>query len=248
MALTRASSLDLFLACNGYLHLPSAPTFYAKASDAADWGTMVHTWKETGKVVHAKKSTAASFRRRLKKLKIERSDYYGDGLHEISVAYNWKLGYVVPFYGQGDAAKKWKEQFGLDWVTGTVDYCETVQVGTEELAAGLLVDDLKTGKWWTKRPRESAQIIFYCLCMSKLYRANVNARVTHWPRYPAKGLPTQDTQLITIEELDRFEAKLQAACEAAIMPKFNPSEDACRFCPGRNACLYTWSEESNETY
>lgn len=238
MGLTRASSLDLFLSCSGYLHLPLAPKIYSASSDAAAWGTMVHTWKETGKVVHPKKSTADSFRRRLKKLGIRREDYYGDGIHEINVAYNWKMGYVVPYYGKD--GELWKSTFGMDWVTGTVDYAETREYGDEDYSAGLLVDDLKTGKWWSKRPRESAQIIFYCMCISKMYRANVNARVTHWPRYPATGIPTQDTQLITVEELDRFEERLQKACEEASYPKFNPSEENCRFCPGRNACLYTY--------
>jgi len=252
MALVRASSLDLFLSCSGYLHLPLAPSTYSASKPAAEWGTMVHTWKETAKIVHENRRTATSFKKRLNTLKICHEDFYGSGLHEVSVAWNIEYGYVVPFYGKSKEAEEWKKQFDLRWITGTVDYCESLEYGREatqgcpEIPAGLWVDDLKTGKWWTKTPRQSAQIVFYGMCMSKLYNSSVSLSVTHWPRYPATGRPKRTVETVSMEEMQKFEDKLRRACEESVNPKYNPTEDGCRFCPARNSCLFAW--EYNETY
>lgn len=242
MALVRASSLDLFLSCSGYLHLPEAKPFFANAAPAAEWGTMVHTWKETGQVKHANKRTATSFKKRLETLGVKHEDYYSlEGQHEVSVAYNWEYGYVVPFYGKGEAAEEWKKQFGASWVTGTMDYLM-------DLGEYLRVNDLKTGKWWTKKPRESAQVSFYGMCGWKLYAKPVIQDILHWPRYPATGKPKiLGPEVVTGEEYARFEAKLQRACEESFSPTYNPSEESCRFCPGAGSCLYKWEESPEPT-
>jgi hypothetical protein len=254
--LVRASSLDLFLACHGYLYLPHQPTVYAKAAEAAEWGTMVHTWKETGQVVHPNKRTATSFRKRLTANKIKHSQLYGSGMHEVHVAYNWIYGYVVSFYGHGEEAERWKASFNKDWVVGTIDYLEVTETS-------VLVDDLKTGKWWTKRAKESAQLSFYLMCAWKLYGDNYDyyLSVTHWPRYPAsskpKRTPSKDRG-VSVEALTRFEKQLQESCYASVQNNpgtvypmdqiidiLNPGEEQCRFCPSRNKCPVAWdySEE-----
>ena len=205
---------------------------------------MVHTWKETGKVVHSKKRTATSFKTRLTKTGIKHSDLYGEGLHETHLAYNWRYGYCIPYYGKD--GELWKRGFNTDWITGTCDYSESLDYGRssnlkgiDPVPPGLWVDDLKTGKWWTKTPRQSAQIAFYAMCMRHLYDSHVNVSVTHWPRYPASGRPTRTVETIERDELDRFEEKVQRAAYAAISyePAFNPTEDGCRFCPARKVCI-----------
>lgn len=244
MALVRASGLDLFLACAGYLNLPAAPVVYENANEGAMWGTMVHKWKETGKIEHESKRVANSFKKRLIENDIKRADYWPvignseqlgmpPGYHEVTVAYNWDYGYVIPYYGKD--ADEWKKQFGLEWVTGTVDYIEPRSIGGELM---VIVDDLKTGKWWNKRPRESAQIVFYAMAIAKLYSLPIMSSVTHWPRYPVASKPKRDSQRIDLVELDRFEVKLQLACEIAARgtPELRPGEKQCRFCPARGNC------------
>lgn len=264
MPLVRASGLDLFLACAGYLKLPAAPVVYENAAEGAAWGTMVHHWKETGKIVHENKRTANSFRKRLIENDIQRealwplsrwptgkelggvsNNLLPPGYHEISVAYNWQYGYVIPYYGKdGDI---WKSQFNTDWVTGTLDYLEPRVVDGEQM---IIVDDLKTGKWWDKRPRQSAQIVFYAMCAGKLYNVPVMASVTHWPRYPVKTKPKRDAQRIDLVELDRFEAKLQMAAETAVYGEIElvPGEKQCRFCPARRNCpaAFDFGEVDND--
>lgn len=238
--LVRASGLDLFLSCNGYLHLPEAREHFEKAEEAAEWGTMVHTWAETGLVAHKNKRTATSFRKRLKALNLKPTDLWdADGEHEVSVAYNWRYGYAIPFYGRGKEAAEWKASFNVDWITGTIDYIKYFDRGVNDLPY-VKVDDLKTGKWWDKDPIDSAQIAFYGMCAWKWYTCPVELGVTHWPRYPATSEPDQSTNWITPEMWEIFERKLQRSCENAMNPEFNPTEEHCRFCPGRNACLFAW--------
>src|SRR5687767_6728827 len=98
MALVRASSLDLFLACNGAWNLQYAPVsddyLEKRKNEGAEWGTMVHTWKQTGKIEHRSKRTAASFKKRV--AGVSRLDYWDyRGWHEVGVAYNWYYGYAV---------------------------------------------------------------------------------------------------------------------------------------------------------
>lgn len=237
MALVRASSLDLFLACSGYLHLPAAPTVYTKAEEAAAWGTMVHTWKQTGKIVHENKRTAASFKKRAARVNREKLWPTEHGWHEVGLAYNWNYGYAVSHFGRNNAeVEEWKRSFGDNWITGTCDYFN------EET---LEVNDLKTGKWWSKTPRESAQIAFYAMCLDMLFGdgRDIPLSCTHWPRYPAKGLPDTTEESVTRDELARFEEKLQRACEESLRPAYNPGEDQCRFCPARNNCLFAYEYE-----
>jgi hypothetical protein len=163
---------------------------------------------------------------------------YGSGLHEVHVAYNWKFGYVVAFYGKGKEAEDWKSAFDKDWVVGTIDYLEVTDTS-------ILVDDLKTGKWWSKRAKESAQLSFYLMCAWKLYGDNYDyyLSVTHWPRYPASGKPKRtppSDRAVSLEALARFESHLVEACASAMNMELNPTEEGCRFCPARNNCDVAW--------
>ncbi len=154
--------------------------------EAAAWGTMLHTWKETGTFPV---DTVAT-RRRLKSLAmsgVSREELYPDtGLHEISYALHTANRIVDHLWRPGltrEDREEWKAGFGPEWVTGTCDY-------TGDVLGDPWCDDLKSGREVTDNPWDLWQLRLYATCVAILSHADqVHVSLTHWPRYPADSVP-----------------------------------------------------------
>lgn len=235
----RASSLPLLTKCPGSAFLPQddAPKS-EEAQKGADWGTMVHTWKETGDVRGPDRRTESSFKSAISKSGIDRLALWPDGgRHEVALA--------IRVDGTREVRASHDKVFGvLGWITGTGDFTYWLYDGE------LWIDDLKTGKVYpdengqNRFPQDpaSAQLKCYALAIARLlgYTGVVHISVTHWPRLPVEFRHRPPERLwatFTTEELDDFYTELEQLFrdvrDAAVL---RPGAH-CRFCPSRLYCL-----------
>lgn len=237
--LFRASQGDQFFACPEFINLVT-PEGNAKAQaefnpKKAEWGSMVHHWKETGEFWHPSddKNEIALFYERVKETDEKSTVLWPiNGHHEASIAYNWLNDYaVVEFNVKDDNA--WRDGFDKEWITGKCDYFR--------LANGTLwVDDLKTGQLWDKRPRECVQLAIYAIALNRAgYDCDyVRLTITHWPKYPKAPPVRYEGQIFEVDKLDGFRDRLYKLCKKQVI---NPSAENCRFCPARFDCQqFVW--------
>lgn len=241
MAWSRASSLDRTLQCVGsaalYNNTPALKLIPKpeNAIKAAEYGTLVHHWKETGKV-EGSDSHVKTFNKKLGFLKtagISRLDLWpAAGFHEVAVAYNCIDGRVAILYeGDTDAFKTGHSE---PWITGSCDYYLKDD-------GGLLVDDLKTGMLWDKSARACAQLYFYAMNIAKVHHVQeTEIRITHWPKYPLERLPEfmdDEPVIITSETFARLESRLKKDYlnYKSTNPEFRLGE-ACEYCPAKSLC------------
>lgn len=247
----RASSLPLLTKCLGSDVLPRKvdPKYQEAAEAGAKWGTMVHTWKETGNVVAPDKRTGTAFQKAILLSAVDRESLWPrEGTHETAIA--------IRVDGSREVRRSHEGVFGDPrWVTGTGDFNWYIFGGE------LWVDDLKTGKSYpdedgTNRfpqdPR-SAQLKCYALAIATLidYAGVVHVSVTHWPRLPLERRHKEPERLwttFTTDELADFwgelellyrqtdEARRSIAGEEGSLIRLTPG-DHCRFCPSKQYCL-----------
>lgn len=251
MAFARASSLDRLLNCYGGEVLGGTDEKSEGVRIAADWGTMVHGWKETGnvEVVNGRKNLVPLFEKKLKLTGVRREQWWPEGMvHEMAMA-------VRPFetYAQlvdGEKAEKeaWKAAFGEEWATGTLD-------GYQWMFDVLWVDDLKTGRFVTLE-QYIEQLRFYALGASRLldYRGPVNVTLTHWPRYPVLNEPTRFGRVIEQDELNSFEKRLVGLRDDIRRAREDKTRlrlvggEQCTFCPSRSRCTVGQEHEREREY
>jgi hypothetical protein len=176
--------------------LPRSEEKSERAVIAAEWGTGVHKWKETGEFPEGRNGT--TLRKKVKEAGVERDTYWVGGLHEVPLAYNVVTqearALVLPL--PLDKKDAWKGSFDDTWVTGTADY------------VGLLfdapwVDDLKTGRrvdYLDYRYQQG----FYALAWTLFQTGGlgeVRSTITHWPKYP---IPNKPRRFGTVLEPDFF--------------------------------------------
>jgi hypothetical protein len=197
---------------------------------------MVHTWKETGKVVSNPEypGHAKTFEKKLAILEangITRQDIWPkSGFHEVSFAFNCKDGRLGVCWVGGETAHQWKKGHGKQWITGTADL---VGIGDE-----LWIDDLKTGMVKAE-PDEMGQLFFYAMCLSKMQgrKEPVKVSITHWPKYPIDALPNRMEASISYNKLVKCEQYLMTAYtdfKNGIAPFALGPE--CNYCPAFMAC------------
>lgn len=249
----RASSLPLLTKCLGSDVLPHAPMDpkYAKnAKLGAVWGTMVHTWKETGNVVSSDKRSATALAKAIELSKVDRESLWpSEGHHETAIA--------VRVDGTREVRRSHDGIFGTpEWITGTGDFHWYIFGGE------LWVDDLKTGKVYpdeitgeNRFPQDprSAQLKCYALAIAVLigYAGVVHVSVTHWPRLPIEHRHKEPSRLwttFTTDELTDFwgelellyrqtaESRRAVAGDDGSTLHLTPG-DHCRFCPSKPYCL-----------
>lgn len=185
----RASSLPLLMKCTGAAVLPCVEGKSEQAERAADWGTMVHLWAQTGEIKGPDKRTENALRRAIEESGIQRDEWWPTGVHEGPVS--------VRVDGVREAS--WDDSERDGWVTGHYDF-------RWWLLEELYVDDLKTGKYYSNPPPgieghhpgievganrypqdvRSPQLKTYALALATLlsYKGRVNVSLTHWPRLP----------------------------------------------------------------
>ena len=245
MAWSRASQLDRTLQCPGHLTLPHTREVSQNAVNAAEYGTMVHHWAETGEIVGSKSHTK-TFEKKLSVLQtngITRQTLWPiSGYHEVTFAYNCVDGRLGTCWLKGQEATRAKLSYGDDWVTGTADY-----VYIKDGLCG--VNDLKTGMLFDSQPDELSQLYFYLMCWTK-YTGVTETKdgllsVIHWPKYPLDSLPGTEERVIPWLRLVKFEnylQKLHKNYKEGSAP-FVLGEE-CEYCPAAESCPLLSKEEN----
>jgi hypothetical protein len=253
----RASSLPLLTKCTGSLVLSCTSERSKNADDAADWGTMVHHWVQTGEILGRDKRSEKALARAIELSGIDRLSFWPvGGTHEGGLAL--RVDGVAREANRDDTPRD-------GWITGHFDYQWWLWGGE------LWVDDLKTGKFYANPepgqmghvaglasgenrfpPRaDSEQQRFYGLTLSRLlgYRGPVHTSVTHWPRLPLThrhAPPTRTWHHYSRDELSYYYGELESMYsthkqnERALVGDGELTLNSgtwCRFCPARNNCL-----------
>lgn len=236
----RASDLDRILRCTGSLSLVTlrGPDKTEKSQgliEAGNWGTDMHTVKETGEIP-AHRVGHAPFMRKSQILRAARQDLWPDGAgkHEVSFAYDVLTQKVDVSYVQGkEAQDAWKASHADTCVVGTSDW-----VGWH--LDMLHIDDLKTGH--AEPNPESHQNMFYGLCASIVAgKGDVVLSSTHFPRYPVKGEPDRlwaGDDFFRLRRSD-FVAELvgaYAVTQRQRRPSFINGPYQCAYCPVKEKC------------
>lgn len=239
MAFARASSLDRLLKCYGDAVLVGGVDQRSESTKiAADWGTMVHGWKETGtiEVVNGRKNLVPLFEKKIRESGVRREEWWPATMtHEVALA-------VKPFQvyaehrGTREEKDAWKAGQSDEWATGTLD-------GFDWMFDVLWVDDLKTGRFVSLEEYEE-QLRFYALGASRVlgYSGPVNVTLTHWPRYPVIGKPQRFGRVIEQDELNWFEKRLVDLRDSILRAKEDRAKlelfagEHCTFCRSRSVC------------
>lgn len=239
----RASELDRLFSCTGSLFLPRVQD---PPGTAAQWGTLVHSWLETGEI-----PTQEPFRRaltrRLKESGVDREIWWpSEGVHEATFGLNLVSGEVVRcvmprLVQMGETQKsysdRWKESLSDEWVVGTLDF-------GMELLDRPWVDDLKTGRFASWHDY-AAQQTFYCVVWSQYLYAELResrSTITHWPKYPSAGKPKRKGTLLGVDTLKKFVLELTQLRESVLGLRNTGKTgellpgDQCRYCPSRTNC------------
>lgn len=237
MAWSRASGLDRTLQCPGHLTLPHKRELSERALDAAEYGTMVHRWAETG-AISGKKSHVKTFEKKLDILQANgvtrQSLWIPTGYHEVTFSYNCVDGRVGVCWLKGEGALEFKQQHDDDWITGTADF-----VFMRDGVCG--VNDLKTGMMFDSQPDELSQLYFYLMCWRKYCGAAPESdgilSVTHWPKYPLGALPVEEERIVKGSLMVKFEnylKKVHSEYKKGNSPFELGSE--CEYCPAIQDC------------
>lgn len=234
----RGSEAGRAVICPASLVLPRVPrTPSEKRARAANWGTLVHHWKETGQTdpSWADPRDTATLEKKLVLSGIDRETWWpsGEGRHEVTFAlhlYNHEL----RLYDEKLTASTrdtWKLGFGPKWLTGTIDW-----LGNADPTIGY-VDDLKTGAWPVD-VKTSAQLRAYSLVPWVAAGCPMAwdgiVSITAWPKYRLDGQPSRTSHwlgaldlLETLEDLRHAEENPQ---------QVTPTDEGCKFCDCKPLC------------
>lgn len=232
--------------------------------DAADYGTLVHWWKETGETAPSWAS-AADIRLLEEKLAltcVERTRWWRSaGQHEVSFAIRVADAHLELYRGPRPDAEKWKAKWDpRKYLTGTIDWLWWGASGRA------WVDDLKCGKWPVD-PVTSAQLRSYALV--PWIRAGcppaftVTVSITQWPKYPKWKGPVRTPHWLTALDLELHLDDVRYALahpeeanpEAIYIGPWDPERplSVCAFCPCRrpqpyfDSHNYRWRAEQHCT-
>lgn len=224
--------------------LPRTHEKSERAVIAAEWGTAVHKWKETGEFPEGRIGT--TLKKKVKESGIQPTALWLEGLHEVPLSYNVVTGearaLVLPV--SSDKKDAWKAAFDGDWVVGTADY------------VGLLldtpwVDDLKTGRQVDYIDYRYQQG-FYALAWGIFHYGglgDVRSTITHWPKYPIKSKPRRFGTVLVPDFLEELKGRLKTLREEVM--RLRDFEDKgrrgevvarlsdgpqCTYCPSKLAC------------
>lgn len=243
MPWARASELDRLMACPAAGHLPRLVEI-GPPSSAAQWGTAMHAWKETGEFPPTDNArTKKAYDDRLAILQSIGQTREGlwpeAGTHERAVALALIDG--VPtldeFVG-GTVAERdaWKLAKDHRYVVGTCDYdCGVIE--------RWWVDDLKTGREVPNNPLDLAQMRFYATYFALREKTSILVSLTHWPRSPASSEPTRrfSKKAWSVFDAEEFVETLEKARRAVLRSRGLKVADArpgdhCSYCPASARC------------
>ncbi len=262
MTWSRASELSRAVACPASAHLPRGED---GASAAADWGTSVHAWAETGRWPA---DTAATRRRdaALRGAGLTREKLWPGGAHEVTYALATGSRLATrDVFGTRAEREAFTAGLGEEWLSGTADW-----VG--DWFGEPWVEDLKTGKGHPidfaghragetppdgGDPWDIWQLRLYAVAEALVTRpSGVWVSVLWWPRYPADSVPVRigprradaaEIRGLTLPLLET--ARLNVIRSRAAPVADARSGDHCHFCRCKAVCpaLQTQEDPWNET-
>lgn len=167
---------------------------------AANYGTLVHGWVETGRVpdcLGEKRRTkgcscdSCTLQKKILLSGIRRRDWWPEGEHEVTFALELFTLELRYYKGPRKDANAWKARYygKSRWLTGTIDY-RSKDNGRP------WVDDLKTGKWpvdYRKR-QLSSYLLPSWVEEGCPYGEYYHRSISQWPRYPLDELPVRKGQ------------------------------------------------------
>jgi hypothetical protein len=241
----RASETERGLLCPASLVLPRTRERSARADDAADFGTLVHAWKETGEIqAWGSRAHRTALRRKLLASRTRRAGWWPAALghHEVTFAIDVFNAAYFTYNGPRSEANAWKERFDpRKFLTGTIDWLGHGEDGAP------WVDDLKTGR--RRVDPGCKQLMSYALYPWLRDGAPIewscHRSITWWPRYPMHRGPRRHfAQPLTGVEAAAHFVALRHALErgeafrtgARTPEEINPTEEGCRFCDCQPSC------------
>jgi hypothetical protein len=226
----RASELDRVLSCPASAHLARIQD---SPGEAAQWGTLVHRWKETGEWPEDNQATRRR-QRALEAAGVTRESLWpSGGRHEVTFALCVRSAFVEAYTGPPEGANAWKASWNDQWITGTMDYMGDV-------LGDPWVDDLKTGNPAHALP--GWQFRAYAVAAWGLAEARrqLQLSVTYWPRYPADGPPRRVWSApVEAHTISRWCTELTTARDAVLRSQRNHATRIgghCTFCRCRPHC------------
>lgn len=227
----RASETDRALICPASLVLPRTPRERPeKTKRAANYGTLVHHWKETGETdptwADPRDTLVLEKKLVLTGLDAQRGALWSGGEHEVTFEVHLPTGRAARYYGPREGADEWKAARGREYLTGTIDY----------LYDDGGVDDLKTGAWPVD-PAESGQLLSYSLLPWLEAGAPLSwckpVSITQWPKYTLAGFPVRSYhKAMGFDLMDHLDNLRSAATSDEV----TPSDEGCRFCDCKPEC------------
>lgn len=239
------------MTCPASLVLPRPETARReKTQRAADLGTLLHYWKETGDTdpPGADPRDVDTAEKKVLLSSIDRDEWWHHGEHEVAFAIHLTTLEVQrfvrcdcgePHTRPADDPDAWKKSFGKEWLTGTIDY----------LRDDLGGDDLKTGSWDVEA-KGNRQLLSYALltwveagCPTKWEKW---WSITTWKKYPLAGLPKRSWWLITgMDLLDHLEDLRWAVSNPS---EVNVVDSLCGHCGGWGHSSYACQYEYEAGY
>ncbi len=232
----RASSSDRGVTCPASLELPVfARPMSESRQRALDWGTLVHSWKETGEMdPRFRPADRLCLATKLERTGVTREVYWPGGHHELTFAINLETASpLLHDPATGIPADPWKSTFDpTKFLTGTIDWWNWNVDGD-----GDVLDDLKTGRWPVDA-KTSRQLRSYALLpwvmAGRPDDYSILTSITQWPRYPMAGKPTRTFHALSGGDLEDHLDDLRWA--VAHPNEVNPTEEGCRFCECKPGC------------
>lgn len=231
----RASSTDRAIICPASLVRPQSGERSKASIKAADWGTLVHNWKETGdtrgnKTLNKKLAASGIDRARLWPTI---GDSHG---HETTFSICLETLQLRIWSSSGSKYSRdhWKRRHPKrSYLTGSIDWLSTVS--RKDLPELPWVDDLKTGAWPISA-RTSAQLRSYALVPWVLSGCDTDVwvSITQWPKYRLDCRPKRNWHLLKSVDLAKHVQKLRWATSNT--SKAIPTEDGCKFCLSKPNC------------
>lgn len=228
----RASETDRALLCPASLVRKKTGKRSDKANKTAEWGTFVHSWKETGETRNNK-----TLLKKLSKSGVDRArlwpetgNQYG---HEATFSIDIESLQLRIWSSKGSKYPRdhWKRRHPRHrFITGSIDWLST------RSRDGLpWVDDLKTGSW-PVIAKYSKQLRTYALVPWILSgcTTDVWVSITQWPKYKLDCKPKRTWHLLKSADLKKHLEKIKWAIKNT--HKAIPSKHACMFCLCKPDC------------
>lgn len=262
---TSAGRLERAALCPASGHLPRQED---EPGDAAIWGKVVHSWKETGVWPTDSPYRISTLERRETALVVggtSRETLWPSeiGVHEFKVAVsptNWDWDTVNRVGSDEEARLAWKNQYPEEYAVGISDWFarldeqrveELEMQGITAYVGQPWIDDLKTGREIPDDPLILIPQRLYATAGALYTQEPVLCSLTHWPRSPADGIPRRvwSPNPWGVVQAERFQKKLKRVhlrvleSKEAKIPNTVPGEH-CRYCPSMVFCPeYTETEE-----